>query len=144
MNDMFMVNATDVRKDWSMTVDSVIREKPQFIKRTRDYMMLSNLDVVKTILKPYSFHAEEYIESDGSVTLSLNEIDLVENAPDEASAKQSLSKSILEYAEDFYNDFSYWTSDENRKQHIPYVLKALILNDMKEIGDLIQCRRGKI
>jgi antitoxin YefM len=143
MNDMLTINATEARKEWSLTVDNVIREKPQFIKRTRDYMMLSNLDVIKNILEPYSFHAEKFIESDTSVTLSLDEIDLVENAPDENQAKLQLSKSILEYAEDFYNEFKYWSSDSSRKKHIPYILKALILNDDKKIGDLIQCRHGE-
>jgi hypothetical protein len=143
MNDMIVSNATDVRKDWSVTVDSVIREKPKFIKRTRDYMMLSNLEIIENILSPYSFHADKYVEDDGSVTLSLNEIDLIENAPDEPRAKLALANSILEYAEEFYNEFSYWSSADNRRNHIPYVLKALILNDSKKIGDLIQCQPGK-
>lgn len=141
---MLALSSTEVRKDWSVTVDSVIREKPMFIKRTRDYMLLSSLDVINNILNPYSFHAEKFVESDGSITLSLNEIDLVKNAPNEEQAKLRLSESILEYAEDFYNDFKYWTTDESKKKHIPFVLKALILNDTKEIGDLIQCQHGKI
>jgi hypothetical protein len=143
MNDMLALNATDVRKDWSITVDSVIRGKPRFIKRTRDFMMLSNLDTIENILNPYSFHANKFIESDGSVTLSLNEIDLIENAPDEKQAKLLLAQSIIEYAEEFYNEFNYWSADKNRKKHIPYILKALILNDTNKIGDLIECLHGK-
>lgn len=143
MNDMMALNATEVRNDWSMTVDSVIREKPRFIKRTRDYMMLSNLDIIENILSIYSFHAEKFIETDGSVTLSLSEIELIENASDEKQAKLLLAQSIIDYAEDFYSEFNYWSSDNNRKRHIPYVLKAIILNDVEKIGDLIQCQLGK-
>jgi hypothetical protein len=143
VNDMIVENSTDVRKDWSLTVDGVIREKPKFIKRTHDYMLLSNLDVIENILSAYSFHATEFAESDGSVTLSLEEIDLVENAPTEQEAKTLLAKSILEYSEDFYREYSIWSSDDNRKKHIPYVFKALILNDPVKIGELISCQPGK-
>lgn len=106
-------------------------------------MMLSNLDVVKNILSAYSFHAEEFTEPDGSVTSSLKEIDLAENAPTEEQAKEALAKSIFDYAEDFYQEFTYWTSDSKRKGHIPYILKALILNDPSKIRDLITCQHGK-
>lgn len=142
MNDMFL-NATDVRKDWSEVVDRVVREKPQFIKRTRDYLMLSNLDFMESLLGAYHFTVEETVEEDGSVTLSLNEIDLVENGRTEAEAKQKLAGSILEYSEDFYRDFNYWSTAPNRKAQIPYVFKALILGDAKKIGELVTCRNGR-
>ena len=35
---MLMEQATTVRKEWSAVCDSVIHEKPKFIKRTRDKM----------------------------------------------------------------------------------------------------------
>ena len=43
---MLTMNATDVRKNWSEVSESVIREKPKFIKKTRDYMMLSNMEFI--------------------------------------------------------------------------------------------------
>ena len=82
MIDMLMEQATAVRKEWSAVCDSVIHEKPKFIKRTRDKMWFSNLDTMFEILQVYQFTALRYIESDGSVTLSLNEIDIVENGKD--------------------------------------------------------------
>ena len=97
---MMATSATEVRKEWSSVLDSVVRDKPQFIKRTRDKMWLSNLDIMGEILDAYKFTAEKYIEDDGSVTLSLNEIDLVENASTEAEAKNLLAQSIMEYYED--------------------------------------------
>ena len=33
---MLATSATEVRKEWSSVLDSVVRDKPQFIKRTRD------------------------------------------------------------------------------------------------------------
>ena len=141
---MLTLNATDVRKDWSEVVDKVVREKPLFMKRTRDYLMLSDLDFMESLLDAYHFTAQKAVEEDGSVTLSLNELDLVENGETENEAKQKLAKSILEYSEEFYQDFHYWSTAPNRKAHIPYVFKALILGDAEKIGELVTiCQNGK-
>ncbi len=55
-----MEQATTVRKDWSAVCDSVIHEKPKFIKRTRDKMWLSNLETISEFLEVYSFTAKIY------------------------------------------------------------------------------------
>ena len=143
MRDMLMTNATDVRKNWSRVVDGVIREKPTFIKRTRDCMVLANESLIADMLSVYDFSAAKYIEDDGSITLSLNEIDLVVNAENESSAKKALAESILEYATDYYEEFAYWSNSANRKGHIPYVLRALLLNDINKIGECIKCQAGE-
>ena len=140
---MFIINATNARNEWSSIVDSVIREKPKFIKRTRDYMFLAEISLIENLLSAYHFSADEFIEEDGSVTLSLNEIDLVENGKNKNEALFNMAKSILDYSEDYYNEFSYWAAG-NRKGHIPYVFKALIINNVEKIGELITCRPGKI
>lgn len=140
---MFALNSTDVRKDFSAIVDKAVREKPQFIKRTRDYMILSDVHFFETLLEGYSFTAERFVEDDNSITLSLNEFDIVENGVSEEEAKMKLARAILDYAEDFYKDFSYWGSAPNRKSHIPYVFKVLALDDAEKIGELIRCQDGK-
>lgn len=139
-----LMNATDVRNDWSTVVDATVRVKPQFFKRTRDYLFLSSFHFMEELLAGYSFSAVRMEEEDGSVTLSLNEIDLVENGRDERDARSKLASSILEYAEDYYSDFSYWGSAPNRKSHIPYVFKALFIGDIQKIGESIRCQAGKI
>ena len=137
---MLIMNATDVRKDWSAVIDNVVRIKPQFFKRTRDCLMLTDVRFLLTMLSAYQFTATIYKEEDNTVTISLNEIDLVENAETEELAKQQLAESIIEYAEDYYNDFAYWSSASNRVEHMPYVIKALILNDAQQIGEQIVCQ----
>lgn len=137
-------NATDVRKDWSAVVDATVRVKPQFFKRTRDYVFLSDFHFMEELLAGYSYSAVRMEEKDGSITLALNEIDLVENGKDENDARLKLASSILEYAEDYYSDYSYWGSAPNRKSHIPYVFKALFVGDVQKIGESIQCQAGKI
>jgi len=143
VNEMLAINATQVRNEWSAVVDAVIREKPQFIKRTRDFMFLTDVNLLWELLSAYTFHAAVFNENNGSITISLDEIDLVENGENEQEALRKLAAAILEYSEDYYNDYSYW-SRGNRKAHKPYVFKALILNDVNKIGGLIECRHGKI
>ena len=102
---MLMEQATTVRKEWSAVCDSVIHEKPKFIKRTRDKMWFSNLETISELLEVYHFSTMKYIEDDGTVTLSLNEIDLVENGKDEQEARLNMGNAILEYALDYYNEY---------------------------------------
>ena len=144
MNIMLTKNATEVRKNWSQVVDEVIRDKPAFIKRTRDYMVLINEKFFADLLSIYTFSAKRYIEDDGSITLSLNEIDIVENASSESEAINALASSILDYALEFYQDFGYWSNSEARKAHIPYIFRALLLNDINKIGECIKCQDGEI
>lgn len=141
---MLMENATEVRKKWSSIVDSVVRDKPKFIKRTRDKMWLSNLETMSEILEAYQFTAELLREDDGTITISLNEIDLVENAKDEATARRKMANAIMEYSMDYYNDYSYWSSTSNRRKHIPYIFKALIMDDVQKLGESIVCHVGSL
>lgn len=143
MIDMLMEQATTVRKEWSAVCDSVIHEKPKFIKRTRDKMWFSNLETISEILEAYYFTATKYIEDDNSVTLSLNEIDLVENGKDEKEARLNMGMAILEYALDYYNEYEMYSHSPSRKKHIPYIFKALIIDNPEKIGDMLQCQDGK-
>lgn len=140
---MLAEQATTVRKEWSAVCDSVIHNKPKFITRTRDKMWFSNLEIMSEILEVYQFTAKKYIEEDGSVTLSLNEIDLVENGQNEKEARLRLGKAILEYSLDYYNEYETYSHSPNRKKHIPYIFKALIIDNPEKIGDIVQCQNGK-
>lgn len=140
---MLMEQATTVRKEWSSVCDSVIHEKPKFIKRTRDKMWFSSLDIMAEILAAYEFTARKYIENDNSVTLSLNEIDLIENGKDEKAASLALGKAILDYSVEYYDNYVLYSHSPNRKGHIPYIFKALIMDSPEVIGESIKCQDGE-
>lgn len=140
---MLMEQATAVRKEWSAACDSVIHNKPKFIKRTRDRMWFSNLETMEEILKAYKFTAERFIEEDGSITLGLCEIDIIESGADEQEARLKLGNAILEYATDYYNEYELYSHAPNRKHHIPYIFKALIMDNPKQIGDEVECHAGE-
>lgn len=140
---MLTINATEVRKEWSSVVDGVVRERPVLVKRTRDKLWLSDVQIISEILDVYSFTAERFVEEDSSITLSLNEIDLVENAANEIEARIVLAKSIMEYAAEYYEHYAVYSKSPNRKSHIPYVFKALLIEDIHLLGESILCRDGK-
>lgn len=106
-------------------------------------MWFSNLDTMSEILAAYKFTANKYIETDGSITLSLNEIDLVEHGENEQEARLALGKAILEYSADYYEEYAFYSKSPNRKGHIPYIFKALIMDNPELIGESIQCHDGK-
>ena len=135
---MYAINATDVRRYWSAIMENAIREKPQFIKRTRDYMVLTDVKLMENLLTAYRFTAKKTTGRDGLITLALNELNLSATAPNEDDARMQLGKSILNYAENFYNEYVLWSAAPDTKNHIPYVLKALIFDDAEKIADSIE------
>ena len=140
---MLTLSATDVRKEWSSVVDGVVRERPVLVKRTRDKIWLSDVETMAEILTAYQFTAERLVEEDNSITLSLNEIDLVENALTEVEARLVLAKSIMEYAAEYYEHYAVYSKAPNRKAHIPYVFKALLAENIQLLGESILCRDGE-
>ena len=136
-------SATEVRKDWSLFFDQAVREKPVFIKRTRDNVVLADLSFMYILLDKYTFDCVEFRENDGTTTLSADILDLVENGKTVEEARVKMAEGILEYAEDFYAEYEIWSNASNRKEHIPYVFKALLLNDVSKIGDFIVCHDGE-
>ncbi len=136
---MIVEQATAVRKEWSSVCDSVVREKPHFIKRTRDELVLSSFETMLSLLKGYHFTASKCKESDGSVSLALHEIDLVVNGTTIELARKQMGEAILEYAEEYYENYAAYSHAPNRKDHIPYVMKALLLQNSDIIGEEIIC-----
>ena len=140
---MDMLNATDVRKNWSYTLDSVVRVKPAYVKRTHDSIAMIGISTLNEILGGYHFYADEYKESDGSITLSLRDMDIVVNDVDHESALKRLAAYIKEYAEEFYSEFDLMSKAPNRRNHIPYVFKALTIDEESILEDTV-CQDGKI
>jgi len=140
---MLVVNATDVRKDFGRYIDEIVRVKPIFIKRSRDYFMGISISMAKELVKDVVFTADKYIEDDGSVTLSLNDFDIVVNGRDEASALDALANDLREYALDYYEELEFWSSDINRKKQLKKILKVLLTNDDEELKENIVCQAGR-
>lgn len=138
------VNATDVRKNWSLTCDEVVRVRPSFIKRTHDNLFLSSTENMINLLAQVVFKCRIYKEHDGSYTATLESMDIAENAETKDQALNALAQSILDYAEEYYESYELYSKSPNRANHLPFITKALLLNDTEKIKETIQCRSGKI
>lgn len=44
----------------------------------------------------------------------------------------------MEYSLDYYNEYETYSRSPNRKKHIPYIFKALIIDAPQKIGDMLQ------
>ena len=135
-------SASDVRRNWSMTIDSVVRERPAFINRTHDYITMLDTRLLMELLKDYKYHVTIDREDDGSITGFVEELDLVENGKDENECIKSIILAMKDYAEDYYAEFSYWSKASNRTAHIPYVLKLLISSEEDIVEDIV-CQDGR-
>jgi len=141
---MLAINATEVRKDWGGFIDSVVREKPKMIKRSRDYVLAISIDMLKDILRCEKLHVLLYPEDDGTVTAVIDELDLTANARDEEQVIKNLADDAIEYANEYYDQFSYWHSAPNRRHHLAYVLAILACESDKVSKELFICQAGKI
>lgn len=139
---MDLLNATDVRKNWSVTLDLVAHERPAYVKRTHDNVAIMSVSTLNAMLAGYRFYVNKFREKDGSITLSAADLDIVVNDISEETAKRRMAEDIKEYAEEFYSEYALWSKAPNRQAHIPYVFKALTL-DTDEIERDIICRHGK-
>lgn len=135
-------SASEVRKEWSRTIDTVIRERPVFVQRTRDNLVMLDLATFRLLFDHIRFEVAVYQENDGTVTCSEDNLNLVENDISEEACVNRLIAAMRDYAEDFYREFSLWSKAPNRRDHIPYVLKILACTDA-EIREDIICHAGK-
>ena len=129
-----VLKASDVRKEWSKFIDEVKWVKPALVKRNRDIIAVLSCELLEFILKEYKLTVTVMQEEDGSYTGIFNEIDLMTNAKDIKSLEAELAKELLEYSEEYINEFRLYYNSPNRKNHFPYVYKTLLAsNDIDKI-----------
>jgi len=123
------LNATDVRREWSKFIDDVKWVKPALIKRNRDIIAVLPIDLIEFILKGYILTVDVRREEDGSYTGILNEIDLMANAADMESLELELAKELIEYSEEYINEFGLYYNSPNRKNHFGYIYRTMLASD---------------
>ena len=73
----------------------------------------------------YIINYDMFIEDDGSVTLSLNEFDIVVNGESNEKALELLMLDLKEYLCEYKQDEEFWSRDINRKKSIKRLLEYL-------------------
>ncbi len=136
---MQTIGATEVRKNWSSICDNVVRVRPNVIKRTRDYLFLSTREDMLSMLSGMKCSVLIIKEKDGSFTAATDELDLAENSTTEELALKALAASVLDYALEYYDNYQLYSRSPNRSIHLPYVIKAFLLDDAEKIKEEMLC-----
>lgn len=136
------LNATDVRKHWSQFNDDIIREGPRFVKRNRDSWAAVSTEHFQKMLADYTFNLNIFNEEDGSVTVTIEGFDLVENGDTLEDAIDLIIEELINYAEDYMADFNKYFNSPNRKHHFPYVMNVLTQSDKDMVKELVECPVG--
>ena len=132
-------NSSDVRQHFSEFLDSVVRDRPSFVKRNRDMLVALNLEHLGVLVDAVQFHA--FIEKDenGELIGTIEEIDdiiVIGATTDEVI--DEIAKEIMEYAEEYLTDsFRLYFNSPNRRKHLPYVMKVAMQNNFADVKRLI-------
>lgn len=134
-----IISSTDVRKHWSEVIDTVVREKPIFVKRNRDILTFLSLEQLNMLLDTFKLHMNVMKEDDGSYTASMEEIDILCNVESKADILDEMIEELKEYAEEYMDNFEMYYHSKNRRRHFPYVYKVIAHeNDAEKLEDMIE------
>jgi predicted RNase H-like HicB family nuclease len=134
-----VLNATDVRAEFSKFIDSVVREKPRAIKRNRDIVMSLSLEHFTDLLSKYELSMEFEQDEDGNFYGSIEQIeDIVGQGDTIEELRRYLAIQLVEYSQDYYNNFTRYYNAPNRRSHLPLVLLTLIQEDLEGVASLIR------
>ena len=140
---MKTIKSTEMRKEFSFYIDEIVRRKPVFVKRSRDMFLGISFEMMKNLVSDVGFTAVMYVESDDSITLSLDEFDIIVNGKDQEEALNKLVNDLKEYAEEYYDQIEFWYNDPQRRGHFKGVIKVLLTDDDQQLKETIQCQLGE-
>lgn len=139
------INSTEVRKNWSSFLDSVIRERPQAIKRNRDFIFALNERQLRQLVKEYTFKVLLDEDQEEQIWIAeLEGFDLVSHGKNKEEALQDLLNQLWDYAHEYFRDFETMYAAPNRKNHFPYVLNIILHDSQEQVRNMLECQVGEI
>lgn len=129
-----ILNATEVRANFGGFIDTIVREKPQAIKRNRDVIMAFSKQQMKELLSVYELTFEYEQDEDGRYAGSIEQIeDIVGDGATLDELRTELARHLIEYAVDYETNYSRFYNTPNRHKHAPYVLRVLLEDDIDSV-----------
>jgi len=95
------------------------------------------VDLLKLVLEDYELKPEIIQEDDGSLTLTLDSLELYANNTTLDLATKDLIEDLKIYAQDYLDRSQLFLHAPNRKPHFPYVLRILLCDSDDEIRTLL-------
>ncbi|KEQ25167.1 MULTISPECIES: hypothetical protein [Paenibacillus] len=130
-----LLNATEVRANFGGFIDSVVREKPQAVKRNRDVILAFSKQQMKELLSAYELTFEYEQDEDGVYAGSIEQIeDIVADAETLEGLRFELARQLVEYAIDYEANYSRYYNSPNRHKHAPYVLRVILEDDIESVA----------
>ncbi len=108
-------------------VTAAARHHPVSLSNHDDLGMLVGAQDVADLLAGNEFHPEVFFEGDG-VAIWLPELELYGTGTDPDEALSDLEEEIRDYAERYVNESELYLASPNRRQHYPYVMRAVALD----------------
>ncbi len=133
-----LLNATEVRANFSEFIDNVVREKPMAVKRNRDVVVMFSLEHISEILSNYVLTFEHEQDEDGKYVGSIKQIeDIVAEGNSLAELRNELARQLVEYAKDYYSNFTRYYNAPNRHAHFFYILRVLLEDDIESVAGML-------
>lgn len=130
--------ATQVRANMGGFIDTVVREKPQAVRRNRDVIIATSREHMRFILSAYELNFEYEQDEDGRFVGSIEEIDfIVADGETLEELRMELARQLVEYAKDYFADYSRYTAAPNTRIHAPYILRVLLEDDTESVARLL-------
>jgi antitoxin YefM len=133
---MQVLNANDVNNNFTGFIDQVIIEKPLVVKQNRDYVLAMSKEVVMSLFADKVFNPI-LTEEDGIITATLQGFDLVVQGRNRAEVMTKLTVELIDYTQDYFNDFQLYYYSPNRQKHFPYIIKVLLADSFKQVEELL-------
>ena len=130
-------NATEERQNFREFLDEVLHDRPQAITRYDDVVMALSLQHLEALLEHISFTMEYEKESDMSVSGSIIELPLCENAGSVEELKAILADAMVAYAGTYLAEFKRCFNSPGLDKQLPYILKIYIQPDLEAVMQLI-------
>lgn len=129
-----ILNATEVRANFGGFIDTIVRDKPQAIKRNRDVIMAFSKQHMKELLSVYELTFEYEQDEDGRYAGSIEQIeDIVGDGATLEELGTELARQLMEYSVDYEMNYSRYYNTPNRHKHAPYVLRVLLEDDIDSV-----------
>jgi hypothetical protein len=133
---MQVLSANDVNNDFARFVDKVIIEKPMVFKQNQNYVLSMSRELVMSVFADKTF-IPLFTEEEGIITATLKDFDLVVQGRSRDEVMTKLTVELIDYTQDYFNDFQLYYYSPNRQKHFPYIIKVLLSDSFKQVEDLL-------
>lgn len=143
MNDYGYISSSEVRKNFSETINNAIYSKPQLIRRNKNDMVLAGKDLVFSMLE--NLRIKVTIRKDRNTFYTEN--DTLEDIVGWGSTREEAINDFINYldvyAHEYYSNFELYSKTERGKKDLPYVFRVICSSSIEDIKGMLICQDGK-